>query len=213
MPYAAENTVAKHPLPDGIEITPEQYREALQALTAGQQVAIRGGEMRILSREKRTVYASDGKREIAANDDTPEGATTEPPPSDEHKLVDGKWEIDLDKRKSWLQGETETAYRAALKSFTHADTTWDASDEAATHLRDILNNVANHNELPMGASSIPLEDRNGTVHDMDIAQIKALGKAGLDHRHACLGIRKSKIVQIAAAESEGDLPDPSQGWP
>ena len=163
----------------------------------------------------KTIYTADSPRgkEVREPGPLPEGATTEPPPSTEHKLVNGAWEIDLDKRKSRLQGEVETAYRNALRSFAHADTTWDASDESATLLRDLLNRLANGRGLPRGKALMRLRDTNGQVHDMSAEDLVDLGEAGSDHRDACLDRRIELLAQIAAAEDEADLPDPSQGWP
>ena len=109
--------------------------------------------------------------------------------------------------------EVETAYRQALKSFDHAGTTWDASDEAANYLRDLLNRLANDRGLPRGKTTVKLRDNTGTTHDLDAEEIKDLGAAGSDHRDACMERRRELLDQIAAAESEDDLPDVTEGWP
>ena len=107
----------------------------------------------------------------------------------------------------------ETAYRAALRSFEHAETTWDASDEAAGYLRDLLNRLANDRGLPRGKTTVKLRDNTGTTHDLDAEEIKDLGEAGSDHRDACMERRRELLDQITVAESEDDLPDVTKGWP
>ena len=93
MPYAVENKISKSPIDDGIEITDQQYRDALAAMGEGKKIAVRSGELRILSRDKRTVWSlTDGsKLEIAENDDTPDGYTEDGPPSPDHVMEAGKW--------------------------------------------------------------------------------------------------------------------------
>lgn len=43
MPYASENAVSRDELPGGVEITEEQYQQAIAALVAGKHVTIEGG--------------------------------------------------------------------------------------------------------------------------------------------------------------------------
>ena len=119
----------------------------------------------------------------------------------------------LDSAKHRLRREVETAYRQALKSFEHAGTTWDASDEAANYLRDLLNRLANGRGLPRDKTTVKLRDNTGTTHDLDADAVKDLGAAGSDHRDACTERRRELLDQIATAESEDDLPDVTKGWP
>lgn len=94
MPYAADGKISKREIEGGIEISGEEYREALQAQMEGRQIAVRNGKLRILSREKRTVYNKDDKtsKEIPENDDTPEGFTDQKPGKfDEWDSSKGKW--------------------------------------------------------------------------------------------------------------------------
>ena len=81
MPYATNNQISTQPLEGGIEITEQEYKDALQATLDGHTVAIRGEELRILSPETKTVFSTTdkSKKQIAENDDVPEGYTeTEP---------------------------------------------------------------------------------------------------------------------------------------
>ena len=92
MPFATENRISTEPLDGGIEITEQEYQDALQATLDGHTVAIRDDGLRILSPETKTVYSTSDKseKEIAINDDVPSGYTeTEP---QEHDTWDGaKW--------------------------------------------------------------------------------------------------------------------------
>lgn len=94
MPYAIDGKISKREIEGGIEITNDQYREALQAQLEGHEVAVRSGELRILSREKRTVYNKNDKTEkkIPENENTPDGYTDqEPGKFDEWDEDVGEW--------------------------------------------------------------------------------------------------------------------------
>ncbi|WP_434728577.1 tail fiber assembly protein [Pseudomonas soli] len=43
MPYAQYNTVSTDPLPGGIEISDEQYQEAIEGMVLGKVVSVEGG--------------------------------------------------------------------------------------------------------------------------------------------------------------------------
>lgn len=109
----------------------------------------------------------------------------------------------------------EVAYQSALRSFEHAGTTWDASDQSATILRDLLNRLANERGLPRGKSKMTLRDTNGQPHDFTAQELVDLGEAGSDHRDACLDRRLELLAEVEAAETEGDLDaiDIEAGWP
>ena len=53
MPYAAEDKISEAMIEGGIEITEQEYQEALQAMLEGKKIAIRDGMLRFLSSEKR----------------------------------------------------------------------------------------------------------------------------------------------------------------
>jgi len=48
MPYAAEGLISTDPIEGGIEITDEQYAEAINALISGQLVKVENGQMVIV---------------------------------------------------------------------------------------------------------------------------------------------------------------------
>lgn len=80
MKYIADNKIASKPFYGCFEVDDEKGAELLAAQNAGHKIAIRAEGPRILDKQRRTIYAEDGSRkQIAANDDTPEGYTDEPP--------------------------------------------------------------------------------------------------------------------------------------
>ena len=101
MPYAAEDKISEVMIEDGIEITEQEYQEALQAMLEGKKIAIRGGMLRFLSSEKKTVYnTQDGSElEIPENEDIPDGYTEIEYPGELYYWQDGKWVIDVEKMK------------------------------------------------------------------------------------------------------------------
>lgn len=116
--------------------------------------------------------------------------------------IEYRWPVpDIgDVRASAIQ-RIEAGYRQALKSFTHADATWDASDDRATVLRDLLNRLANGRGLPRGKETVTLRDTTGATQDMTAGQVIDLGEAGSDHRDECLEIRMALLDQIRDAET------------
>ena len=101
MPYAAEDKISQEIIEDGIEITEQEYQNALEAMLEGKKIAIRNGMLRFLSSEKKTVYnTQDGsKLEIPENEDVPDGYTEIEYPGELYYWQDGKWVIDVEKMK------------------------------------------------------------------------------------------------------------------
>lgn len=112
MPYAADDYLGAAPIDGAIEITPQQYQQALAALAAGQRVAVCSGTLRLLVAERRTVWSTaDGTPlEIAANDDTPSGHTDTPPPSARHVMAAGAWVLDLPAWRADLRAAIQAAH-------------------------------------------------------------------------------------------------------
>lgn len=81
MKYINENRIAaKRQHESDIEVSDEVGAELLAAQNDGHKIVIRTEGPRILDKERRTVYAEDGSRkQIATNDDTPDGYSDEPP--------------------------------------------------------------------------------------------------------------------------------------
>lgn len=94
--YAKENQISTKPLEGGIEISASDYGAAIEALSNGQEVVIRSEGLRILSSTTIDIYNADREiRQIADNDDIPDGWTATPP-QDFEVLINGQWEIDTD---------------------------------------------------------------------------------------------------------------------
>ncbi|MEG3078463.1 hypothetical protein R3F64_01165 [Halomonas sp. 5021] len=108
MPYAANGQLSKSPLEGGIEITDEQYREAIEAAQQGKRVAVQGGALQLLSSDKRKVYnTADGSLlEIYADDETPVGYAETERPSEFHEWVSGEW---IQDEQAALEAWRETA--------------------------------------------------------------------------------------------------------
>lgn len=103
MPYASDNKISKQPIPNGIEITKDEYNTAFEAITKGKKVVVRSGTLRVLDNETRTVYSTSDRSEkdIPLNEDIPTGYTaTEPGKYQE--WVDGSWTTtQTTKNKLW----------------------------------------------------------------------------------------------------------------
>lgn len=102
MPYAAEDKISEVMIEGGIEITEQEYQEALQAMLEGKKIAIRDGMLRFLSSEKKTVYSiEDGsKLEIPENEDIPDGYTEIECPGELYYWQNGEWVLDIEKYKA-----------------------------------------------------------------------------------------------------------------
>jgi len=102
MPYAAEDKISQEIIEDGIEITEQEYQEALQAMLEGKKITIRDGMLRFLSSEKKTVYnTQDGTElEIPENEDVPDGYTEVKRPSELYYWQDGEWILDIEQLKA-----------------------------------------------------------------------------------------------------------------
>jgi len=102
MPYAAEDKISQEIIEDGIEITEQEYQNALEAMLEGKKIAIRNGMLRFLSSEKKTVYnTQDGsKLEIPENEDIPNGYTEIEYPGELYYWQNGEWVLDIEKYKA-----------------------------------------------------------------------------------------------------------------
>ena len=102
MPYAAEDKISQEIIEDGIEITEQEYQNALEAMLEGKKIAIRNGMLRFLSSEKKTVYnTQDGSElEIPENEDIPDGYTEIEYPGELYYWQDEEWILDIEKYKA-----------------------------------------------------------------------------------------------------------------
>ena len=102
MPYAAEDKISQEIIEDGIEITEQEYQNALEAMLEGKKIAIRNGMLRFLSSKKKTVYnTQDGSElEIPENEDVPDEYTEIEYPGELYYWKNGKWVIDIEQLKT-----------------------------------------------------------------------------------------------------------------
>jgi len=102
MPYAAEDKISEVMIEGGIEITEQEYQEALQAMLEGKKIAIRDGMLRFLSSKKKTVYnTQDGSElEIPENEDVPDEYTEIEYPGELYYWQNGEWMLDIEKYKA-----------------------------------------------------------------------------------------------------------------
>ena len=92
---------------EAVEITKEQYKEALQSKQNGHKVAVVDGAMKIFSKEKRTVYSTEdgSKKEILKEEDTPDGYTDNERPTEYHQWIDDEWVLTSEKEAEKLEDE------------------------------------------------------------------------------------------------------------
>lgn len=103
MPYAANNQISQDPIEGGIEITDEQYTEALAGVVQGKAVSIEGGFS--------VAFPAPPEPEIPV------------PPTQEQQIaaLQAAYEIDRDNlNKAWLSaliadGAEETARKLAIQ--------------------------------------------------------------------------------------------------
>jgi len=102
MPYAAEDKISQEIIEGGIEITEQEYQNALEAMLEGKKIAIRNGMLRFLSSKKKTVYnTQDGSElEIPENEDVPDGYTEIEYPGELYYWQNGEWMLDIEKYKA-----------------------------------------------------------------------------------------------------------------
>lgn len=93
MPYALNDTLSYTHLTGSIEITEQQYKDAMSAKMVGRAAYVHDGKLLIETAEKRTVYSTpDGRsKEIAENAPLPEDCTETPRPSVDHVWQDDAW--------------------------------------------------------------------------------------------------------------------------
>lgn len=118
---------------------------------------------------------------------------------------------ELEKARTAARQRVESAYQSALSSFLWDGVSWDARDERANILRDILNRLANGRGLPRGKDTVTLRDNAGASHDLTADQVVDLGAAGSDHRDLCMETRLSLLDQIETAETVDAINDIN--WP
>lgn len=159
MPYYAKEDAlitAKTKPSGAIEITEQEYQNALQAKLQGRNAEVRDGELWVASASTRTVYSVDDGSEkvIAENDDTPEGYVTEPRPSPHHEWDGSAWVRDDAAYLAAKKVEYESAVEqyldtvaqehgynsiyTAISYVTSSDPKWSAEGAALRDWRDAV---------------------------------------------------------------------------
>jgi hypothetical protein len=96
MPYAYKDKLTQSPIEGGIEITQEQYQDAIKAKCEGKFVAIYEGVLQELENSKQKIYSKEdgSKKEISILDEVPDTHTTLKRPSEFHKFEKDGWVLD-----------------------------------------------------------------------------------------------------------------------
>ena len=88
--YAGEGKISTAEFEGCTEISANEYAACIDAISNGQEIAIRSEGLRFLSADQITVYAEDGDTlSIAENEDVPEGYATEKPPLSDAAVLAG----------------------------------------------------------------------------------------------------------------------------
>lgn len=116
MPYVTDNKISKSPIEGGVEISDEKYSELLNAMASGHKIKVKEGEPVVLSRTKRTVYSTEdgSKKQIAENEDTPDGYTNKEQPDKFYSWNGSEWEVDQEAKD---KAERERLDRISVSRF------------------------------------------------------------------------------------------------
>ncbi len=154
MPFATNNKISTTEFPGAIEITDEEYKEALLALVNGQKVTLQKNKLFILSIEMRTVYSKEDKSilEIHQNEDIPSGYTDLVPLSTDHEWVNNSWVITPEKqteiqRREIIENienlESQQTARRIREATLEIDGGWlDDLESQISALRNQLSNLS-----------------------------------------------------------------------
>jgi hypothetical protein len=120
MPYAAENTLSQNPIADGIEISPEQYKEALTAKLNGQSIAVNNGSLLILSSIMKSVYLIGDKSEVKIPENTPaQAGYSDIKPGEFDEWINGAWVVDVTLQKESQRNVLKSVREQALSAIKH----------------------------------------------------------------------------------------------
>jgi len=116
MPYVTDNKISKSPIEGGVEISNEKYSELLSAMSSGHKIKVKGDEIVVLSSTKRTVYSTEdgSEKQIAENDDTPDGYTDNKRPDEFYNWNGSEWEVDQEAKD---KAEREELDRISVSRF------------------------------------------------------------------------------------------------
>jgi hypothetical protein len=120
MPYASENTLSQNPIADGIEISPEQYKEALTAKLNGQSIAVNSGSLLILSSTMKSVYLIGDKSEVKIPDNTPaQAGYSDIKPGEFDEWINGAWVVDVVLQKESQRNSLKSVREQSLSAIRH----------------------------------------------------------------------------------------------
>ncbi len=117
--FAFEDALIRDNAPEGaIEITEQQYNDALAAKMAGRKAFVRDGELVILSGVMRTIWNCEdcSPKEIDEQELIPEGWTDKERKTAFDRWMDGEWVTDVQSQYQWQVNQvSETRYRLYLE--------------------------------------------------------------------------------------------------
>ncbi|MCR9970285.1 phage tail protein [Vibrio cholerae] len=116
--FAFEDVLMLEHVEGAIEITEQQYNDALAAKMAGRQAFVRDGELVIFSGVMRTIwnYEDYSRKEIDENELIPEGWTDKERKTAFDRWMDGEWVTDVQSQHQWQVNQvSETRYRLYLE--------------------------------------------------------------------------------------------------
>ena len=202
MPYAAEDKISEVMIEGGIEITEQEYQEALQAMLEGKKIAIRDGMLRFLSLEKKTVYnTQDGSElEIPENEDVPDGYTVIPQPSKNHVWDGTQWVVDINLLKNDKKAEIADArWRAETGGMTFNGIEVATDRESQALLMGAVLAAQDNPEYVINWKA-----KNGWFQ-IDAATLIAIADAVRSHVQACFDREKELQEQVEAATTIEEL--------
>lgn len=114
MPYAYKDKLSQSPITGGIEITQEQYQNAIKSKLEGNFVAVYDGELQELENSKQVIYSKEdgSKKEISILDEVPASHTTLERPDETYKFENAEWVIDPIKVEEKKQSDIKNSKQA-----------------------------------------------------------------------------------------------------
>lgn len=187
MPYAAEGRVTKTFIPDGIEITERQYKEAIHGMMSGKIVTVDGGVMALI--------------------DPPKPETPEPSPQDDYvpeqpPIPENVYEppsIDAERNRRIERGFKfeGSLYPATPEDYSRI-ASWVSQATAALAMGVQAGNLRWHD----GPDDFTWTDMHGIPTPLDAQQMIALGRAANAHR-----MRLDRKADALKADPPDDITD------
>jgi hypothetical protein len=137
MPYAYKDKLSQTPIDAGIEITEEQYKQAIRDKIEGKLVAVKNDILQVFEEKTLSVYSIESGEEktISVLDDVPEGFTELPMPDANHDWNGSNWELSVEKYQKELISLVESKTQARLDAF--ATTGGYSNNDSISKYKDI----------------------------------------------------------------------------